>query len=202
MKTDRRSQKTISAIQNTALQLMCTRRMNEIKIVDLCMAADINRTTFYLHYRNIAEVLRSLIDDMAAQIFDSEAEAELETEGSEEKTGKTLEFLIACADTLDGYEHFGAFVQKSTDADFFLTSLKNVLSEKIYGYMVRKYGTDTEAAKPVIRFLTGGVLDVYVEWLKSDKSVALGTVLQVCAPMVSAGHAILEKMTDGESKQF
>ena len=60
MKTDRRSRKTIGAIQNTTLQLLCTRRLGEIKIVDLCMAADINRTTFYLHFRNIREVLASL----------------------------------------------------------------------------------------------------------------------------------------------
>ena len=200
MKTDRRSQKTIAAIQGTVLHLMCTRRMNEIKIVDLCMAADINRTTFYLHYRNIAEVLKSLIDDMAAQIFDSEAEAGAELGSS--KSGRTLEFLIACAETLDRYENFGPFVQKSPDADYFLTSLKNVLADKIYGYMARKYGTEAGDAKVIIRFLTGGVLDVYVEWLKSDKSVPLGTVLHVCAPMVSAGYELLDKIAGGDSQQF
>ena len=47
---DKRSRKTVSAIQNTLLQLLCSRRVREIKIVDLCTAADINRTTFYLHY--------------------------------------------------------------------------------------------------------------------------------------------------------
>lgn len=134
MKTDRRSQKTIAAIQNTVLRLMCTRRMNEIKIVDLCMAADINRTTFYLHYRNISEVLKSLLDDMAARIFDSEDEAN----GDTAKGGTTLDFLIACAEALDRYEYFGEFVQKSPDADYFLTCLKNVLSDKIFAGMSRK----------------------------------------------------------------
>ena len=198
MKTDRRSQKTIAAIQNTVLRLMCTRRMNEIKIVDLCMAADINRTTFYLHYRNISEVLKSLLDDMAARIFDSEDEAN----GDTAKGGTTLDFLIACAEALDRYEYFGEFVQKSPDADYFLTCLKNVLSDKIFAGMSRKCGTDAADAKHIIRFLAGGVLDVYVEWLKSDKSAALGSVLNVCAPMVAAGQERLEKIASGENKFF
>ena len=194
MKTDKRSQKTISAIQNTALRLMCTQRMNEIKIIDLCMAADINRTTFYLHYKNISEVLHSLLDDMAARIYSNETEKI----GS---ASSTLEFLNACAVSLDGYEYFGRFVQKSPDADYFLTSLKNVLAEKLL-LLGRKYGTETENAKHVIRFLTGGVLDIYVEWLKSGKSVPLESILNLCAPMVSAGKQLLEKMTGGELRQI
>lgn len=194
MKTDKRSQKTISAIQNTALRLMCTQRMNEIKIIDLCMAADINRTTFYLHYKNISEVLHSLLDDMAARIYSNETEKI----GS---ASSTLEFLNACAASLDGYEYFGRFVQKSPDADYFLTSLKNVLAEKLL-LLGRKYGTETENAKHVIRFLTGGVLDIYVEWLKSGKSVPLESILNLCAPMVSAGKQLLEKMTGGELRQI
>lgn len=196
MKTDRRSQKTIFAIQNTVLQLLCTRRMNEIKIVDLCMAADINRTTFYLHYHNITEVLKSLLDDMAAQIFEDNDDENLA------KAGGTLEFLTACAETLDRYEYFGAFVQKSSDADYLLTNLKNVLSEKIFHYFSRKYGAAAGNAKYIIRFLAGGVLDVYVEWLKSDKTVALDSVLNVCTPMVTTGKELLEKLTDGEINQF
>lgn len=197
MKTDRRSQKTIGAIQNTVLQLMCSRRMDEIKIVDLCMAADINRTTFYLHYKNIAEVLKSLLNDMAAQIYDGETDAD----GTVKIYG-TLEFLNACAEALDRYEFFGSFVQKSPDADYFLTNLKNVLSEKIYAHLGRLYGAEAENAKHIIRFLTGGVLDVYVEWLKSGKPVPLDSILQVCAPMVSAGKEILDKMAGGEDRQF
>ena len=198
MKTDRRSQKTIAAIQNTVLRLMCTRRMNEIKIVDLCMAADINRTTFYLHYRNISEVLKSLLEDMAARIFDSEDEAN----GDTAKGGTTLDFLIACAEALDRYEYFGEFVQKSPDADYFLTCLKNVLSDKIFAGMSRKCGTDAADAKHIIPFLAGGVLDVHVEWLKSDKSAAPGSVLTACAPMVAAGQELLEKIAGGENKLF
>ena len=74
--------------------------------------------------------------------------------------------------------------------------------DKIFAGMSRKCGTDAADAKHIIRFLAGGVLDVYVEWLKSDKSATLGSVLNVCAPMVAAGQELLEKIAGGENKLF
>lgn len=58
-KKDKRSRKTVSAIQSTLLELLCTKRVQEIKIVDLCTAADINRTTFYLHFPEYPTFLKN-----------------------------------------------------------------------------------------------------------------------------------------------
>ena len=60
-KKDKRSRKTVRAIQDTLLRLLCTKRLREIRIVDLCTEADINRTTFYLHFCGLGDVLGSLI---------------------------------------------------------------------------------------------------------------------------------------------
>ena len=186
MKTDRRSRKTIGAIQNTTLQLLCTRRLGEIKIVDLCMAADINRTTFYLHFRNIREVLASLCNEIADRINADKRAAAFP------KMGGTLEFLTSCAAVIGNFEYFEEFVRKSADADVFLTSLKNVLADRLYAHFCELYANVQLEAKCIIRFLTGGVLDIYAEWLRTDKTVSLETLLNLCAPMVRAGHDLLE----------
>lgn len=188
MKTDRRSRKTIGAIQNTTLQLLCTRRLGEIKIVDLCMAADINRTTFYLHFRNIREVLASLRNEIADRINADKRAAAFP------KMGGTLEFLTSCAAVIGNFEYFEEFVRKSADADVFLTSLKNVLADRLYAHFCELYANVQLEAKCIIRFLTGGVLDIYAEWLRTDKTVSLETLLNLCAPMVRAGQDLLEKM--------
>ena len=57
---DKRSRRTQRIIQTTMLELLCTQPMTSIKIVDLCTQADINRTTFYLHFSSIADVLAGL----------------------------------------------------------------------------------------------------------------------------------------------
>lgn len=192
MKTDKRSRKTIAAIQNTVLQLMCTRRIREIKIVDLCTAADINRTTFYLHFKSIPDVLESLQKELSQRIFNSE---DFMRPGGFPKTG-TLSVLKACTDAIDSYEYFGEFVRRSPDADVFLTGLKNEFSNQLFRRFEAVYGSTSAEAICIIRFLSGGVLDTYAEWLKSDKSISLEVLWNVCAPMVSVGQGILEKMTE------
>ena len=68
-KKDKRSRKTARAVQNALLRLLCERRIDEIKIFDLCTAADINRTTFYLHYAGITDVLDELRDEITERVF-------------------------------------------------------------------------------------------------------------------------------------
>lgn len=57
---DRRTRKTRKAIQNALMQLSVTKRINEITVTDVTQAADINRSTFYLHYNSVYEVLADI----------------------------------------------------------------------------------------------------------------------------------------------
>ncbi len=190
-KTDKRSRKTIGAIQNTVLKLMCTRKMNEIKIVDLCTEADINRTTFYLHFAGVADVLQSLRTEIVEKVFaDGELLVFLNT------SGDPLPFLTKVTDVIDGYENFEAFVRSSPDADVFLTTLKNAFSAEIFRRYEAKYERAGKDAIYIIHFLTSGVLDTFTEWLKTEKTVPLSEILDKCAPMVSAGYRTLTQLSE------
>ena len=57
---DRRARKTRKAIQNALMQLSVDKRINEITVTDVTQAADINRSTFYLHYNSVYEVLADI----------------------------------------------------------------------------------------------------------------------------------------------
>ena len=117
---DKRSRKTVSAIQNTLLQLLCSRRVREIKIVDLCTAADINRTTFYLHYAGITDVLDELRDEITERVF---AATDPTTDFLDPQD--PLPFLTTATGVFETYPHFADFIRHSQDADVFLTKLKN-----------------------------------------------------------------------------
>lgn len=61
-KTDRRTLYTKGVICDAFLKLKNTRSFNDITIADICREAEISRGTFYLHYKNIVEVLDELLD--------------------------------------------------------------------------------------------------------------------------------------------
>lgn len=59
-KMDRRIRRTRTLLANALTELIAEKNIKDITVKELCDAADINRGTFYLHYKDIY--------DMAAQI--------------------------------------------------------------------------------------------------------------------------------------
>ncbi len=185
-KQDKRSRKTVNAIQQTVLKLLCTRPINEIRIVDLCMAADINRTTFYLHFASVGEVLASLQKEIIERVY---ATQELQVQF--DQPSNPMPFLTCCTDILNSYEYFQEFVRTSVNADLFFAQLKDGFAHKLFKTFIDSDPDTSPEMLFVIRFLIAGVLDVYTEWLKTDHHTPLDVVLQKCAPIVQAGQTIL-----------
>lgn len=55
---DRRIKRTRTAVFNAVLELMIEKETDKITVLELCKKADINKSTFYLHYKNIDECLQ------------------------------------------------------------------------------------------------------------------------------------------------
>lgn len=72
MAEDRRVRKTKKAIRDVFCELTKERKLNEITVKELCAKADINKSTFYLHYRDIYDLADSiqniLIEDVCSII--------------------------------------------------------------------------------------------------------------------------------------
>lgn len=58
--TDRRIRKTQHALQKAFIQLVMEKEFNQITVKELCARADINKSTFYLHYRDIYDLASAL----------------------------------------------------------------------------------------------------------------------------------------------
>ncbi|MDR0669013.1 MAG: TetR/AcrR family transcriptional regulator [Treponema sp.] len=61
-KPSRKVRYTKKALRESLIELMQTRPISAISIKELCALADINRSTFYTHYRSPYEILREIED--------------------------------------------------------------------------------------------------------------------------------------------
>lgn len=61
-------QSTHKAIINTTLELLEQKELSRVTVAEICRLAHINRTTFYLHFKDTAEVLDKVAEDVAANI--------------------------------------------------------------------------------------------------------------------------------------
>lgn len=188
-KEDKRSQKTVKAIQDALLRMLADTNLSDIKIIDLCRVADINRTTFYLHYDNVDQVQRSIREAIVERIFESY---------QEESFLYTLEypihFLTTCTEVLSSYEGFENFVRNSSEAAYFLEEFKKTFSARACAEYCNEYHEKTEGAFFIINFMTAGTLDNYIMWLRSDKQIPLSYIFDQCADMFAAAHVALSKI--------
>ncbi|MDD3337916.1 MAG: TetR-like C-terminal domain-containing protein [Lachnospiraceae bacterium] len=125
-KTDRRIRKTRAQLRSGLAKLMQKKSVREITVKELVDEVDINRSTFYLHYSDIYQMLESI-------------EAELEAEVIETIQNHPLEPV--CKDTSSFVEQFFIFLEKNQDiccallgphGDMaFVTNIERIIAENM-----------------------------------------------------------------------
>ena len=73
MKEDLRTQLSKKMIKNGLLELLNHKKSYDINVRELCDKAGVNRSTFYRHYDNIADVLDEIVEDIGKIITDTNA---------------------------------------------------------------------------------------------------------------------------------
>lgn len=68
IKGNRRTIYTKKLIKDSLIELLQTREIHQVTVTDICKKADINRGTFYTHYKDAFDLLQSLEDDLFNQI--------------------------------------------------------------------------------------------------------------------------------------
>lgn len=62
--SDRRTRKTKTQIRATLIKLLQQKNINEITVKEIVEEADINRSTFYLHYTDIFDLLHQIENEL------------------------------------------------------------------------------------------------------------------------------------------
>lgn len=70
-KTDRRTIYTINVIKAAFLKLVNEKGYGKVTIAEICRQADLTRSTFYLHFNTITDVLNVVLDDALLLTQDS-----------------------------------------------------------------------------------------------------------------------------------
>ncbi len=63
-KNNRRVRFTRSALREALIDLILEKPLASITVKDICARADINRSTFYLHFKDVTDILRTTEDEI------------------------------------------------------------------------------------------------------------------------------------------
>lgn len=68
MSTDRRERKSKAALKNALIELMQQKSTAKITVTEICVLADVNRSTFYVHYGSVEQLLCDIHEDLFADM--------------------------------------------------------------------------------------------------------------------------------------
>ncbi len=160
---DRRVRKTRMQLRSGLTQLMREKPIKDITVRELAQLVDINRCTFYLHYRDIYD----MVEQVEQEVFE-EYEALIQAHPSSELQDGSFPML------LDLYRFFqqnadlcAAFLGGNGDMSFF-NKLIGLLRERVFEYWLQERKMDPEQFDYFFSFIASGCIGMIREWFNRD----------------------------------
>lgn len=178
--SDKRVIRTKKAIKAALFRIMEDKDISSITISELTQKANVNRRTFYTHYRNITDILNEIEGDLVAALkelakqFDSS-----DFEASTYKLFVGLNELITVE--FDYYFHLVRVDMRG----MLMSRLKNVIkasTDKLLENLSDRQGQD---AAVISSFIVGGFLNTYLEWHNHPTEIPIERAAKLASCMVN-----------------
>ncbi|MDN4526021.1 TetR/AcrR family transcriptional regulator [Fictibacillus fluitans] len=180
--TDRRIRRTKRMIRDALTELMEDKGFDAITVRDLTDKADINRGTFYLHYKDkfaLLEQCEGEVLEELAQVQGHVKELQLANFYEHFHRGEPLPFIVKLFEYLKENGAFMRVILGPNGDPLFQVKMKDILAEHLLKHMVKKARTEMEVPFEYFKaYVISAHLGVIQEWLfsgmkESPKEIAM-----------------------------
>lgn len=180
-RSDLRVVKTRRVIRDALFKLMSEKELSKITVSELCVCAEINRKTFYRHYRTIPDV----IEELEGEILDEFAEIMRTSGGSVLDVGAVIRDISLIV--MRRRDFFVSIMKRNSDL-FGNGRIKEALRRTLMAAL-KKVGTitDERTLRAVSEFTVSGVLSLYAAWFDGGCEGDTDFLTEVSVKMVTSG---------------
>ena len=162
---DRRVRRTKAMLRAALTELLKTKPVNEISVTELTRKADVNRGTFYGHYKDIFDMVEQLENEMF-----QEFSALLQAYPADALKHGLRPILRDVFEFLCRYEDISAALLSRERDTRFLEQLKGMVAERVSLEWGRLYRFDNPREQAFcLSFLVGGVVGIIQSWLEGER---------------------------------
>ena len=164
---------TTVKMSDALLDLLKTKPFAYITISEICKKAGVNRSTFYLHYENTADLLaepgQRLLDDFRSYFMVDTVALTAHFADCEEKELNfiTEEYLHPYLSYIRDNRHVFATILKHANS-FHFDAVFQRLFQHVFDPILHRFGYPAEERKYVMMFYLSGINALVLEWLKDD----------------------------------
>jgi len=162
-KTNRRVQYTKMALKHSFIELLGKKDITKITVKELCESADINRTTFYLHFKDpydlLEQVEQELIDGVDTYLASCNFThpSQFPIEGLE----KLVDYVK------ENKELFHILLNKNNDMTFQKKILNIIGKQYFFSESNPAFATHPQGDY-IFLFFANGALGILKKWLEED----------------------------------
>lgn len=164
-KIDRRVRKTKSNLLRCLTELMSKKKINDITVKELTDLADVNRSTFYLYYKDIFD----MVDQVETQIIDdfNEVFEKLAKEGS--NYTNLLSFYTYIFEYVKSNTQLCKILFGPNGDSSFIEKFKNAINKVRPPFSESIPQTRAHYLRP---FIIGGCISIIQQWLHDDMNLS------------------------------
>ncbi len=139
-------------------------RKGKITVTDIVNEADINRSTFYAHFKSIDDVRKKIHSDVLRKLMSILTRTDI-------VIGGDFESLKGVVDFLESDENFYKSLIKTRGADEFFRRLRdNVINIYMSDEELMSKIRDKKRFEAALRFFTGGYMGLIIDWANDKLS--------------------------------
>lgn len=179
-KVDRRVIKTRRQLKKGLAALMKEKSVNQITVKELVEEVDINRSTFYLHFKDIQDLLREIEENMEAQI--KRAIEEHPIVSGDENAFYFIEDMFRVLD--EEREISKALIGPNGDMGF-IHRIERIIKENSRGTLEKMFPGKKEDLKYFYAFCLSGCLGLVKVWLNEGEEKSPEEMAQMTFNMIA-----------------
>lgn len=182
---DLRVKKTKEAIRNAFKDMICEMNYEEMSIKELAFRAQINRKTFYLHYKSLNDVLTELQDEIADNFIKRKVSY---------TSMSDIKYLVRLF-----FEHTVdmPLLHERLICSGSYQTVWNRINEKIMHRRMEEnrgaFGMEEYAENLVFAFFGSNSTLLYRQWVKDGKKLPLDELIEVATKLICNGMSSVVK---------
>ena len=189
-KVDRRVRKTKAQLRAGLARLMQKKSIKEITVKELVDEVDLNRSTFYLHYSDIYQMLESIENELMDEIAQAIEEYPLNL--VQYGSYPLIEHIFTI---LDNNKDICIALMGSNGDMGFVSRMEKMIAETVLRQLSGKFAADNRDVEYVYAFCLNGCVGMIKAWLSSENQESTKHMAELTHRMIeNTTHDFLRKM--------
>lgn len=167
-KSESKYYNTACLMDEALLKLLETKEYDYVTVKEICEKAGVNRSTFYLHYETVDELLQESLSYMFQKFndkYDDRAKLNTQSESLGDLYLITPEYIIPYLEFLrDNRRIFMTAVAKPSI--FHVNQYFDKMFDSLFRPILDRFRVDETEKKYILAFYIGGMHTIIIKWIK------------------------------------